>query len=182
VHFLVIIASILTSKRTVQAMDRALVVDTLPTSEQAAGNAWAARMLGLGGVSGFFMSVALPSIQFAAHFGFFSGNLDLPRMFPFLGTQELQVLSFLASFFLIAVQCITCIFVKEKVLVSTMYVFFIFCIGRCFDDSYSNDEKRGFLKELKTLLHSALTLPRVIMQIVSRFLAHQQPQSSHGRI
>jgi hypothetical protein len=65
----------------------------------------------------------------------FSGSLDLPRMFPFLGTQELQVLSFLASFFLIALQCITCIFVKEKVLVSTMYVFFISHIGRHFDDS-----------------------------------------------
>ena len=35
---------------------------------------------------------------------------------------------------------------------------------------HSNDEKRGFLKEMKTLLHSALTLPRVIMQIVSQFL------------
>jgi solute carrier family 45, member 1/2/4 len=39
----------------VQAVDRALIVDTLPTSEQAAGNAWAARMLGIGSVAGFFM-------------------------------------------------------------------------------------------------------------------------------
>jgi hypothetical protein len=147
-------ASILTSQRTVQAME--------------------ARMLGLGGVSRFFMSVALPSIQFAADFGFFSGNLDLPRMFPFLGTQELQVLSVLASFFPIAVQFVTSIFVKEKVLVSSLYVFFMSRIGRSFDDSTQQHEKRGFLKEVKTLLHSALTLPRVIMQIVSRFFAHQQ--------
>ena len=39
----------------VQAVDRALLVDTLPTAEQASGNAWAARMLGIGSVGGFFM-------------------------------------------------------------------------------------------------------------------------------
>lgn len=39
----------------VQAVDRALLVDTLPTPEQANGNAWAAMMLGLGSVIGFFM-------------------------------------------------------------------------------------------------------------------------------
>jgi solute carrier family 45, member 1/2/4 len=39
----------------VQAVDRALLVDTLPRVEQAKGNAWAAIMLGIGGVSGFFM-------------------------------------------------------------------------------------------------------------------------------
>jgi solute carrier family 45 protein 1/2/4 len=38
-------------------MDRALVVDTLPTSEQPAANAWAARMLGLGSVARFFVFV-----------------------------------------------------------------------------------------------------------------------------
>lgn len=40
---------------SVQAVDRALLVDTLPTPEQANGNAWAAMMLGLGSVIGFFM-------------------------------------------------------------------------------------------------------------------------------
>lgn len=39
----------------VQAVDRALLVDTLPPSDQAAGNAWAARMLGVGSVVGFFV-------------------------------------------------------------------------------------------------------------------------------
>jgi solute carrier family 45 protein 1/2/4 len=57
-----IITSILTSQQTVQAMDCVLVVDTLPTSEQAEGNAWAARMLGLGSVAGYFMSVTLLAI------------------------------------------------------------------------------------------------------------------------
>jgi hypothetical protein len=39
----------------VQPLDRALLVDTLPSSEQASGNAWAGHMLGVGGVIGFFM-------------------------------------------------------------------------------------------------------------------------------
>ena len=41
----------------VHAMDRALLVDTLPPSSQVSGNAWAARMLGFGSMVGFFMSV-----------------------------------------------------------------------------------------------------------------------------
>ena len=39
----------------VQAVDRALLVDTLPRAEQAKGNAWAAIMLGVGSVGGFFL-------------------------------------------------------------------------------------------------------------------------------
>ena len=39
----------------VMAVDRALIVDTIPSSEQASGNAWAGRMLGIGGVVGFFV-------------------------------------------------------------------------------------------------------------------------------
>lgn len=39
----------------VMAVDRALLVDTLPRDEQAKGNAWAAIMFGIGGVSGFFL-------------------------------------------------------------------------------------------------------------------------------
>lgn len=39
----------------VQAVDRALLVDTLPSSSQPAGNAWAARMLGAGSVVGFYV-------------------------------------------------------------------------------------------------------------------------------
>jgi solute carrier family 45, member 1/2/4 len=37
----------------VQAVDRALLVDTIPSSKQASGNAWAARMVGIGSVIGF---------------------------------------------------------------------------------------------------------------------------------
>ncbi|RXW15447.1 hypothetical protein EST38_g10394 [Candolleomyces aberdarensis] len=59
----------------VQAVDRALLVDTLPPADQASGNAWAARMLGVGSVVGFFV-----------------GNIDLTRIFPFLGSTQLECL------------------------------------------------------------------------------------------
>jgi solute carrier family 45, member 1/2/4 len=41
--------------KLVQAVDRALIIDVLPSFMQPSGNAWAARMLGLGSVVGFFM-------------------------------------------------------------------------------------------------------------------------------
>jgi hypothetical protein len=40
-------------------MDRALLVDALPASEQERGNAWAGRLFGLGSVIGFFACVLL---------------------------------------------------------------------------------------------------------------------------
>ena len=49
------LARALLKLHSVQAVDRALLVDTLPSSSQAAGNAWAARMLGVGSVVGFFV-------------------------------------------------------------------------------------------------------------------------------
>ena len=39
----------------VMSVDRALLVDTIPSSEQPLGNAWAARMLGVGSIIGFFV-------------------------------------------------------------------------------------------------------------------------------
>jgi solute carrier family 45 protein 1/2/4 len=110
------------ARPTVQAMNRALLVDTLPASEQASGNAWAASMLGIGSLAGFFVYVAQFSSLSFTPTSQCSGNINLPSMFPFLGTQELQVLSAFASFLLLVVQCVTSSFVKEKVLVSSQYV------------------------------------------------------------
>ncbi|TFY54951.1 hypothetical protein EVJ58_g8555 [Rhodofomes roseus] len=86
----------------VQAVDRALIVDTLPSSEQADGNAWAARMLGVGSVAGYFI-----------------GNVDLTSVFPLLGNTELEVLAVLGSFLLIAMHTITAVCTKERVVVAT---------------------------------------------------------------
>ncbi|THH15535.1 hypothetical protein EW146_g4950 [Bondarzewia mesenterica] len=90
------------SINAVQAVDRALLVDTVPTSEQANGNAWAACMLGIGSVAGFFI-----------------GNVDMPSVFPLLGKSELQVLSVISSILLIATHLFTASMVKERVLLAS---------------------------------------------------------------
>ncbi|KAJ7840426.1 major facilitator superfamily domain-containing protein [Mycena leptocephala] len=90
------------SINAVQAVDRALLVDTLPPAIQASGNAWAASMLGLGSVIGFFV-----------------GNLDLPALLPFLGSSEMQVLSVLVVLLIVAGHLTTAVLVKESVMVPT---------------------------------------------------------------
>ncbi|KAH7929288.1 MFS general substrate transporter [Leucogyrophana mollusca] len=90
------------SINAVQAVDRALLVDTLPPSEQPSGNAWAARMLAIGSVAGFFV-----------------GNVDLPRIFPIFGSAQLEVLTVIASLLLLFTHSLTSTFVKERVLVAS---------------------------------------------------------------
>ncbi|KAH7882867.1 major facilitator superfamily domain-containing protein [Phlebopus sp. FC_14] len=90
------------SINAVQALDRALLVDTLPTSEQPSGNAWAARMLAIGSVAGFFV-----------------GNVDLPLFFPFFGSVQLEVLAVIASFLMLMTHFCVSSCVKERVLLSS---------------------------------------------------------------
>ncbi|KAJ7120250.1 hypothetical protein C8R44DRAFT_877688 [Mycena epipterygia] len=92
------------SINAVQAVDRALLVDTLPPAAQAAGNACAALMLGFGSVVGFFV-----------------GNLPLRSLLPFLqADSELQALSVLVSVLLLAFHGITAALVRERVLLKTI--------------------------------------------------------------
>ncbi|KAI0088334.1 major facilitator superfamily domain-containing protein [Irpex rosettiformis] len=118
------------SINAVQAVDRALLVDTLPPSEQPDGNAWAARMLGVGSVAGYFI-----------------GNVDMTKVFPFLGNTELEVLSVVGSLLLIASHVATAVNVKEKVVVS------------------SQAQKKGLLNEMKEIWVNAKSLPSTIFQI-----------------
>ncbi|KAI5121605.1 hypothetical protein M0805_009476 [Coniferiporia weirii] len=90
------------SVNAVQAVDRALIVDTIPFSLQPDGNAWAARMLGLGSVIGFFI-----------------GNVNLADPLSFLGNTQLEVLSVIAAFLLLSTQSTTAACVKERVLLSS---------------------------------------------------------------
>ncbi|KAF7366291.1 MFS general substrate transporter [Mycena sanguinolenta] len=86
------------------AVDRALLVDTLPAERQAAGNACAALMQNIGSVVGFFV-----------------GNLDLRTLLPFLhADSELQALSVLVSLLLLACHGLTAAFVRERVLLKTL--------------------------------------------------------------
>ncbi|KAJ2365694.1 hypothetical protein H4S02_010626, partial [Coemansia sp. RSA 2611] len=80
----------------IQASMRALIVDSLPTSRQDAGTAWASRMIGAGNVAGYLM-----------------GFLDLVRLLPFLGSTHMQVLTSIASLLLVATVAITCYFSPE---------------------------------------------------------------------
>ncbi|TBU52093.1 MFS general substrate transporter [Dichomitus squalens] len=90
------------SINAVQAVDRALIVDTLPSAEQADANAWAARMLGFGSVAGYFI-----------------GNVDMTSVFPFFGSTELEVLAVVGSLLLLATHALTAFCTKEKVVVSS---------------------------------------------------------------
>ncbi|TEB23029.1 MFS general substrate transporter [Coprinellus micaceus] len=123
------------SINAVQAVDRALLVDTLPPSDQASGNAWAARMLGIGSVVGFFV-----------------GNIDLTRILPFLGNTQLEVLSVVVSLLLLAGHLIMAIMVKERVLLKT-------------ESSGRRSGSNAFIQELKDIWSNIRTLPWVIRQI-----------------
>ncbi|KAG2234519.1 hypothetical protein INT48_007332 [Thamnidium elegans] len=85
------------SVNCVQASCRALIVDSLPTSQQEDGTAWAGRMVGLGNVAGYFM-----------------GYADLVKVFPFFGDTQLKVLCVFATIVLLLCDFITCYSVREK--------------------------------------------------------------------
>ncbi|KAK0500043.1 major facilitator superfamily domain-containing protein [Armillaria luteobubalina] len=123
------------SINAVMAVDRALLVDTLPASQQPAANAWAAAMFSLGSVIGFFI-----------------GNLDLPSLLPFLGHAELEVFSIIVSFLLLAGHVSMALLVKEKVLLTTA-------------SSPKSPLIRTFIQQFKTIVTNIRTLPRLIKQI-----------------
>lgn len=75
-----------------------MIVDSLPTTLQEDGTAWAGRMVGLGNVAGYFM-----------------GYADLVKVFPFFGNTQLKVLCVFASIVLLLCDFITCYTVREKV-------------------------------------------------------------------
>ncbi|KAJ7253154.1 hypothetical protein C8J57DRAFT_1660261 [Mycena rebaudengoi] len=88
----------------VQATDRVLLVDTLPPSAPAAGNACAAPMLGTGSVVGFFRVRVF-------------ATLPLPTLLPFLhAASSLEALAPLVSLLFIAYHLITALLVPERVL------------------------------------------------------------------
>lgn len=77
-------------------------------------------MGGVGSVAGFYVYVL-----YLTHFPDVSlttapvsrGNVDLPRYFPFLGSEQLEVLSVIASLLVLGTHGLTAWGVKERVLV-----------------------------------------------------------------
>ncbi|CAE6519365.1 unnamed protein product [Rhizoctonia solani] len=80
------------------AAARALAIDVLPTELQSSSGAWASRMVGVGGIIGFY-----------------SGTAALPKLFPALGTSQIAIMSFFASMALLVTQFFTSVCVTESV-------------------------------------------------------------------
>ncbi|EUC64988.1 sucrose transporter, partial [Rhizoctonia solani AG-3 Rhs1AP] len=72
------------------AAARALAIDVLPAELQSSSGAWASRMVGVGGIIGFY-----------------SGTAALPQLFPALGTSQIAIMSFFASIALLVTQFFT---------------------------------------------------------------------------
>lgn len=136
----------------VQAVDRALLIDTLPSAAQPAGNAWAARMLGVGSVIGFFVCVFRTSFSAQRLTKVNRGNIELPTLLPFLGKSQLEVLSVIVSLLLFAGHAVMVVLVKERILLK---------------DNDSKTRRKTFTQELKDMWFGMLTLPPVIRKIVS---------------
>lgn len=81
---------------TVQAAFRALIVDCTPTHQQDTANAWANRVSGVGNILGYI-----------------SGYIHLPRVLPFLGKTQFQVLCAIASLALGTTSAVTCLSTEE---------------------------------------------------------------------
>ncbi|KAF9396727.1 hypothetical protein CPC16_008564 [Podila verticillata] len=84
----------------VQASCRTLIVDSLPSSQQETAAAWASRLMGLGGIFGYFM-----------------GNVNIPELIPAFGDTQVKGLCIIACLFLILAVGTTCMTVTEQFLV-----------------------------------------------------------------
>jgi solute carrier family 45 protein 1/2/4 len=81
----------------VQAAIRAFIVDNCPAHQQEVANAWASRVTGVGNICGFIF-----------------GYLDLPKILPFLGKTQFQVLCALASISLTVTLLASCLYIQER--------------------------------------------------------------------
>jgi len=87
----------------VQATSRSLIVDTLPTTQQQIGSAWAGRMLGFGHLMGYFI-----------------GTLDLLKLLgTSLGGTQFKQVCVIASCLLLSSVAVTSWCVQERIIHST---------------------------------------------------------------
>jgi solute carrier family 45 protein 1/2/4 len=101
----------------VQASCRALIVDTLPISQQQQGSAWASRMIAAGNIVGYLAFVVLADLLRRLLTGR-SGMIDLRAIFGnFLGNTQFKQLMVVSAFLLLLCVGITCYSVTERVLV-----------------------------------------------------------------
>ncbi|ODH38432.1 hypothetical protein ACO22_02333 [Paracoccidioides brasiliensis] len=82
---------------TVQATIRAFIVDNAPAHQQESANAWASRLTGIGNIVGYIL-----------------GYLNLPKILPFFGKTQFQVLCMIASLSLGITLLISCLYITER--------------------------------------------------------------------
>jgi len=121
----------------VMAVDRAILVDVLPSSKQALANAWGARMGSIGRMLGFFI-----------------GTIKLRPVFPFLGTTEMKVLTALGTLLLVGTRAVPVFGVSEVAHTSSS------------GGPGSGKEKTGMAQKMRKMRCDLLSLPTVIRQIV----------------
>lgn len=85
---------------TVQAVGRAIIVDSLPSNQQEEGNAWASRLVAVGHLMAYFL-----------------GFLDLRGPLGFLGDTQFKIVILLSNAALLTSVIVTCRSVEERVLI-----------------------------------------------------------------
>ena len=80
-----------------QAGIRAFIVDNAPAHQQEDANAWAGRITGVGNIIGYL-----------------SGYVNLPKIMPFFGKTQFQVLCVIACIALGGTVVISCLYIKER--------------------------------------------------------------------
>jgi solute carrier family 45 protein 1/2/4 len=82
-------------------MDRAIIVDLVPGSQQEESSAWASRMLGLGSIIGYLI-----------------GGANLTKAFGWISSSQIKLISLLAVAIFIITHALTCYAVTERVLLA----------------------------------------------------------------
>lgn len=85
------------SINTVQAAIRAFIVDNAPLHQQEDANAWAGRMTGIGNILGYI-----------------SGYEKLPKLLPWLGHTQMQVLCAIAAIAICSTVAISALSIRER--------------------------------------------------------------------
>ncbi|KAF9160615.1 hypothetical protein DFQ26_005357 [Actinomortierella ambigua] len=116
----------------VQASCRTLIVDSLPSSQQEEAASWASRLMGLGGIFGYFM-----------------GNVNLPEVLPAFGDTQIKGLCIVACLFLIVNVGLTCWAVTERVMV------------RSSSSSSMSEFLGGFRSIIQSIRHLPLQIQRL---------------------
>ncbi|ODV98024.1 hypothetical protein PACTADRAFT_47844 [Pachysolen tannophilus NRRL Y-2460] len=81
----------------IQAASRAFIVDCVPTNQQQIANAWAARMIGIFNIVGFWL-----------------GSIDLTKILPLLGDTQFKILASFAAIFLVIFTSVSCLYIVER--------------------------------------------------------------------